>query len=208
MHLILSMASWMLARLKRATRDHDGAADTDRMSLLTIPVTRASYLGFLQRIYGFELPIEVAFARTDGLADAIDLRSRTDVRLLKVDLAGLGVANPSGIEVCRAVQPFRTCCEALGWMYVIDRNLLLNGVVQRHLAGALPHHLATSYLAAGGRAVGSRLDELGAALDGVAQTAELADQIIEAARAAFGHQRAWFHQPTSPRVQDAPTRAA
>ena len=206
----------MLARLKRATRDQDGAADHDRMSLLTAPVTRASYVTFLEGIYGFEVPIESAFAMTSELGHVVDLRSRRHLRLLRADLAGLGVTDTSELDVCHSVVPFRTCGEALGWMYVIDRNLLLNGVVQRHLAQALPEQLATAYLTGGGRAVGPRLEDLGAALDGTAQTGDIADQIIDAARVAFGHQRSWFqqlarphqHAPASKHPRGAPTFAA
>jgi heme oxygenase len=193
------MSSWMLTRLTRATRDQDGAADADRMALLTSPVTRTSYLDFLERIYGFEAPLERAFAMTDALADAVDLRSRMHIRLLRSDLAALGV-DASELAVCDRVTAFQSCSEALGWMYVVDRNAQLHGNVHRHLQQSLPRQLggATSYLAGGGVAAAFRLHDLDKALTRVTQSAELADQIVESALAAFACQRDWFHQLACP----------
>ncbi len=192
-------------QLKRATRDQDGAADADRMSLLASPVTRASYVTFLQRIYGFEAPVESAFAMTTDLGDAVDLRSRTHVRLLRSDLAALGI-DTAELGVCRALASFVTPCEALGWMYVVDRNAQLHGNIHRHLARSLPQLSATSYLAGGGVAAAARLGDLGKALDGIAQNADMADQIVAAATTAFVQQRQWFQQLTGSQI--ASSRAA
>jgi len=186
------MTPWMLARLRRATREQATAADAIRMSF-GLPTNRAEYIDCLSRIYGFEAPIESTFAVTDGLTDIVDLRCRRRLRLLKFDLCGLGVANPGDLAVLRTPPRFRSTCEALGWMFVVDRSALLHGVLQRHI-GQLPRELAraSSYFTNGGRGAGPRLEDLGIALDEVVQTPEMADQVIEAARLAFTEERSWF----------------
>jgi heme oxygenase len=191
----------MLARLIRATREQAAAADTARTSL-GLPTNRAEYIGWLSRIYGFEVPIESAFAMTDGIFETVDLRSRRRSRLLKSDLRVLGVANPGKLRALRSPPRFRSTCEALGWMYVVDRSALLHGVLQRHVA-QLPSELAkaTSYLTNGGRGVGPRLVELGIALDDAVQTPEQVDQVIEAARLAFTEEQRWFDDGS---VESAP----
>jgi heme oxygenase len=182
------MSTWMLARLVRATRDLAGEADVNRTSLLGLPLTRATYVECLKQIYGFEVPIEAALAMTADLGNTVDLPSRKHLRRLEADLAVLGV---EGSAPLAPVRGFRSCGEALGWIYVVDRNAHLHSTVQRQ--SSLPAELAnaTSFL---GRSIRPGLDDLGVALDRVAQTPELADQIIDGARIAFGEQQAWFRQ--------------
>jgi heme oxygenase len=194
------MPSWMLARLKRETEMHHAAADADRSAPLTTLVTAPGYREFLTRIYGFEAPLEAAFAVTPGLGDLIDLRSRTSVRLLRADLLALGIADTEAIPQCRSIPPFRIAAEALGWMYVVERNALLHGTVRRHLDKRIPSQLAVagSYLSNGERAVGARTNELGIALDHSAHCLRVAAQIVEAAKVAFRRQRHWFNQVVPP----------
>jgi heme oxygenase len=187
------MTTWVLARIGRATREQAIIADAVRMSVDGLPTNRAEYIDCLTRIYGFEVPIESAFAMTAGLAETVDLRSRRRARLLKADLCSLGVAHPGELGVLRAPPRCLSIREALGWMYVVDRSALLHGVLQRHVA-QLSSELAkaTSYLTNGGRGAGPRLVDLGIALDEVVQTPEMADQVIAAALVAFAEERDWF----------------
>ena len=45
---------------------------------------------------------------------------------------------------CSTVFPFRTPAEALGWIYVVERNTLLHAVVERHLRSRMPDVLKTA----------------------------------------------------------------
>jgi heme oxygenase len=184
----------MLARLLRETQYLLVTANGDRLALLAGPVTVKGYRSYLARIYGFEAPVEAAFTRTPDLHEAIDLRGRTRLRLLRADLLALGIVDPSRLPACGTVPAFRSTTEALGWMYALEHNVQVHGQLHRRLARHLADHLAVagSYLGAGTRSLGGRLNELGAALDRHANAPTTAMLIVDAARLAFRRQHAWF----------------
>jgi heme oxygenase len=84
-------------------------------------------------------------------------------------------------------------------VYVVERSAMLHGIVCRHLQHRLPDVLprAGAYLAGNERAIGARLRELGELLDTVARTDDIADQIVNAAHAAFRCQQRWFGEPAT-----------
>jgi heme oxygenase len=186
-------SSWMIARLKRETRDHHAAADGDRLRLLPARSTMCSYREALVRIYGFEAPVEAAMATTTELVGIIDIDSRRKLRHLKADLVGLGVEDPPSVPRYR-LTPFRGAAEALGWLYVTERNTLLHSVIHRHLSVRIPDVLGRggAYLAYYERASLAKWLELGMALDRVAADERMAERIVTAADAAFCAQRAWY----------------
>jgi heme oxygenase len=198
-------SSWVLARLDQQTRPRHAIADADRLAPITAGVTADGYRQFLTRVYGFEAAVETSIQLTPGVGEIVDLRSRVQLRLLKSDLLALGITNCAKLPRCRSVALFRTLHEALGWMYVLDRNLRLHGVLRRHLERQIAKQLATAgaYLSGNDRAAGSRLRELGDALDSVAKTPEDADRIVVAAHTAFRCQRHWFADVMPPRVRAA-----
>ena len=200
------MTSWMLARLKRETQNLLGVSNQDRLQPLTGAPTPEGYRAYLARIYGFESPVEAAFQRTPGLADVVDLRGRSALRLLRSDLQALGITDASRLPVFPAVPELTSAAEALGWMYVVEHAALLHGQVLRHLEPHLPRETAAagSYLAGGARSVAARLAELGLALDGFARDAQTVQQIADAARLALRRQHIWFHtaQPMRDRLPD------
>src|SRR5262249_39162902 len=112
----------LLARLDQETRHRHAFADADRLALVTSTVTADEYRRFLERVYGFEAAVETAIQMTPGLGEVIDLRSRVQLRLLKSDLTVLGVTNLARLPRCKSVAPFHAHHDALGWMYVLDRN--------------------------------------------------------------------------------------
>jgi heme oxygenase len=183
-----AMPSWMLARLKRETQGLRASADEGRLEPLRTTATRASYVSYLSRIFGFEAPIEAAFAATRDLGYLVDLRWRPNIRLLRADLTALGVVEPARLPAT-PMPRFATVTEALGWMYVVEQNVTLHGQLHRHFARWLPGELAAAgcYLSRG-----DRLDDLGAALDAHATRPEIATKIVDAACTAFRRQRLWF----------------
>lgn len=198
-------SSWVLARLDDETGPRHTAADNDRLALLTAPATIAGYRDFLTHVYGFESVVESALQMTADLDDVVDLRARSSMRLLRSDLLALGIAEPGAVARCESVFPFRTVLEAMGWIYVLERNALLHGVLRRHLEQRLGDRIAnaTAYFAGNERAVGARMRELGIALDGIAATYEVADRIAAAASAAFECQHRWFARLVPARVRVA-----
>jgi heme oxygenase len=190
------MSSLMLGRLDEETRALHTDADEDRLALLEIRDVRC-YRDRLVRIYGFEAPVEAGFLMTAELGAEIDLRDRTKHRLLKYDLNALGVAETARLPRC-TVPLFGSAAEALGWMYVIDRNALVHGVIRRQLAERQvlgPSHAC--YLSAHEMQAGARWRELGAILDRAAGHADIADRIVASARLAFRRQHQWYGETPS-----------
>jgi heme oxygenase len=196
--------SGMLARLSRETAHYHQVADNARLAILGA-ADPARYAGFLIRIYGFEAPLEAALLMTPGLDEWFDLRGRGHLRLLRADLQSLGVGDPNQLPRCSTISPFRHPAEALGWVYVAQRNTLLHGIIERQLRGPLSELLkiAGSYLAGQQRSNGLRLRDLGAAMDGVATSLASSDRIVAGAKAAFRAQHGWFDLAVPSRLRVA-----
>jgi heme oxygenase len=179
--------SWMLRRLDYVTYNHHAASDAERIALLRPNATRAMYVEYLAKLFGFEQPVESA---TGSLARELAC-ARPRARLLRADLLALGLVR---VAVAPRPQP-RTIAEALGWCYVVERGRLLHGVLHRHLSTRLPHELdiAGSYLASHEGTAGARWEELGQMLDRVATSTAAIERVVVAAHAAFRRQRLWFH---------------
>lgn len=184
----------MLSRVNRETRQYHPLADNDRLALLATGADRARYANLLSRIFGFEAPLEAVLLMSTGLEQWLDLRDRGHLRLLRADLQSLGVVDANRLPRCTSVFPFRHPAEALGWVYVIERNTLLHGVIERHLRTRMPDVMKTagSYLAGQQRSNGLRLRDLGAAMDRMAKDPACADRIVSGAKAAFRSQHSWY----------------
>lgn len=191
--------SWMLVRLEIETRAHIAAADADRLVLME-HTTPSRYRAFLARIYGFEAPVEEAVARTPGLDTAVVADLCNHAPKLRADLRGLGLTESSIglLPRCPLIPTFRNVGCVLGWLYVLERNRMVHGVIRRQLATAMPGEIqhASSYLATHDGVAGSRMRRLGAILDASARaTAFVPGQIVRAAHDAFRTQRHWFTSP-------------
>lgn len=182
----------MLIRLALETKVHHAAADADRLALLE-DTTAARYRAFLEAVYAFESRYEQALIQTPDLDPQI-LRRRLRAARAYDDLRALGAMPAELVALPRpAIPVLRSAAEALGWMYVVERNTLLHGLLRRHLARVLPEVMdrGGSYLAAYGETPGERYRDLGVELDNVARTA-IPSQLVDAAHVAFACQRLWF----------------
>ena len=204
-HVPLVPESWMLSRVNRETRVHHQLADNDRLALLSAGADRVKYVGMLSRIFGFEAPVEAAVTMAPGLDQLLDVRDRSSLRLLRADLQALGVFDASQLPRCTSVAPLRDAADALGWMYVVERNTLMHGMIERHLRGRMPEVLKTagSYLAGQQRSNGQRLRDLGTAMDRMAKDPACAARIVSAAKTAFRIQHGWYDAALRPRVRVA-----
>lgn len=183
---------WMLVRLGLETSHHHAPADDDRLAALSI-TTLAHYRAFLIRVFGFEAPIEEAVARVCEL-DMRFIRDRARMPLLRRDLVALGYSERQFSQFARAPGiSIRTGAEALGWMFVLERQTLLAGLVQRQIKQTLGPHTPLAYLGASGDRPGARFREFGTRLGDLART-HSPTTIIEAANAAFRIQRQWYRQ--------------
>lgn len=193
-------SSWMLALLAHETRSQ-AAGDTSRLSLLAGAVTAARYRSFLGQVYCFEAPIESAIARTADL-DLRPLEAHLKVPHLEADLEALGIrTRPVGAP---STLGFESAADALGWLYVLQRNTLLHGQLHRHLERRLPAEarLAGRYLSALEGTAGAQLRALGAMLDATARQTRTADRIVAAAKEAWRCQRQWFECAVVPSRSD------
>lgn len=190
---VVQRLSRTLLQLNIATRKHHDAADAPWFSLMVPSVDPAQYVDHLVRIYGFEAPLESALRYTPGLNALIDLRARTRTGLLAQDLMRLGMSASQIARLPQRFIAFSDACDALGWMYVVERSALRHGGVLRYLVEHIPEiNRATSYLAAYDAATGNRWSELGAALDNVGESTEAVHQIARAANQGFQALGDWF----------------
>ena len=190
---VVQRLSRTLLQLNVATRKHHDAADAPRLGLMVPTVDQQQYVDHLIRIFGFEAPLESALRYTPGLSALIDLRARTRTGLLAQDLMRLGMPASLITGLPQRFIAFHDVCDALGWMYVVERSALRHGGVLRYLLEHLPEiNRASSYLAAYDAATGNRWSELGAALDVVGQSVATIHQITRAANQGFQALRDWF----------------
>ena len=185
----------MLARLKEETRAHHANADTDRLAPLATEPSLATYVSYLTRVYGFEAPLEKELARTPELAALIDARSCARSALIATDLRVLGVS-PTNLERLpeASIPAFVSPAQGLGWMYVLERNMLPSSILRRHLMRRMPERLvgASTYLASCEGLVGHRWRALGEALDELGRTPSQATRIVDAACTGFRIQHLWL----------------
>lgn len=199
--------SFMLARLDEETRAQQVDADGETELLFRADAQPAHYLLFLTRTYGFVAPLECALDATPDCDRMIGLRERAKARHIAADLLALGLrpAALADMPLCLTVPQFRGVAEALGWLYVVERQTLMHGMLRRHLATCLPRQAAdaTAFLAAYDGVSGQRWRDLGAVLDTVASPSyAIADRVIESAVAAYQCMHRWSARDT------ATTRAA
>jgi heme oxygenase len=188
--------SWMIERLHEESRQFHADADSDLDVLFHKDATATHYMLYLMRVYGFEAPLESAFANTPTLDLMVNLKERSRAVFIAQDLMALGVRPDQVAELpmCLTIPSFRGAAEALGWMYVMERATLAHSVVRRHLLTRLPVQMASasSYLQSYAGVVGMHWQKFGSTLDHVARHAAIADRIVVAANDAFRCQRRWL----------------
>ena len=189
----MDQASTGLFRLNLETRAfHDGAAE-GWLGLLRSSVTRSDYVARLVTTYGFEAPLEAAFAYTPSLKLFVDLRQRSRAGLIAQDLLALGLraGELSSLPQC-LIAPFSGPIEALGWLYVSERTTLLHERVRNHLLERLPDaHEACAYLRSYEGVVNARWNQLGHAIDHAVRTEPHTNDLIATAKAAFRLMADW-----------------
>lgn len=195
---VVQRLSRTLLQLNIATRKQHDAADAPWLDLMVPSVDQRRYIEHLIRIYGFEAPLDSALRYTPGLCTLIDLRARTRTGLLAQDLMRLGMSASQIANLPQRFVAFSDICDALGWMYVVERSALRHGGVLRYLMEHIPEiNRASSYLAAYDAATGNRWSELGSALDQVGQSVAAIHQITRAANQGFQALRDWFRDGVS-----------
>lgn len=188
----MSVTPASLRLLDAETRDLHADVDRHWLDLMASGVTRETYRAHLERVYGFEAPLEGALAYTKQLVirDRLD-RSRSG--LIAQDLIALGMSphKLAALPQCNDVGPFDSVAEALGWKYVIERPIQLHSAIKRNVVSRISEMAnATSYLSAYDGIAPARWHQLGLLLDSL----DAGDKLVAAARTAFVAMADWFNR--------------
>jgi len=182
-----------LIRLNLATRQYHAPADAGWLDLRRPTVARQDYIEQLIKVYGFEAPLESALRYTPGVSALVDLRARIRAGLIVQDLMRLGLGPGRIAGLPQRFISFATAAEALGWMYVAERATLIHGSTRRFLTVRIPDAAgASSYLSAYDGVAAARWANFGSALDAVAQSPEVQNQVLRAANQGFAALCAWL----------------
>lgn len=183
----------MWSVLEQATRDCHAIADEPWLALVTDLSVRA-YRDHLATVYGFEAPLEAAFALTPGLALVVDLRARARSSWLVQDLFELGMrpTKLARLPQSQSILPFRDVIDALGWLYVVERSTPFHQLLATEVARELPNAPLT-FLST--RGFEMRKSAFEGAVERVATDRASRERIVDAAREAFACQREWFEGP-------------
>ena len=192
-------------RLNMRTRHWHAAVDEPWLDLLRPGVTRADYLALLVRTDGFVAPFEAACKYTPGLERVLDFRRLTRAGLIAQDLLSLGLtpSQLSTIPHCQRITTFASIPEALGWLYVIERSMLLQDGILEHVRSRLDIDDASAYLAANHGHVSIQWNAFGRTLDRIAHDPEIADDVMAAANHGFACIQEWFNGLYSRRMAAA-----
>ena len=196
----------MLLRLAIETAQHHQTADDDRLAAMDAK-SLDEYRAFLAAVYGFEIRVEQALARIVELDTAL-LRERLKTGRLREDLSALGLSPTQINQLPTAGNfSFTSAPQALGWMFVLERQSLLSGLLHRELLHSLGEGVrsATRYLTVYGDRPAAKYRELGELLGKFAQR-YTPGSIISAAHDAFRAQRQWYL--TAITTAPAPRRTA
>lgn len=177
--------SALLLRLEIETHAYHRAVDRPWLTLMTSGVTAATYGTQLARAYAFESPLEAALAYTPCAPSLVGMRGRS--RLLARDLFALDMT--PGRVTSRLIAPFPSVAEALGWVYVVERQARLLARVKDNIVRQLPD-APTAYVS--DEEAPLRWSELGSTLDRIARTPRIADQVLHAAHDGFRCLLDWY----------------
>jgi heme oxygenase len=185
----------VIARLGSETLVYHPDADAELAQLLAAPTAHA-YRAWLLRQHGFLAPLEAALVATAHLAEAIDLRPRRKVPLLRSDLLALGMSHSAIADapVCGAVpRTFTRTSIALGWLYAVERSILQYSNAFRQLARSLPGEVAfaSSYLKCYEATLGERWRSFLATVEAACARPTEAGELVVGAQDAFRCLRRW-----------------
>jgi heme oxygenase len=190
----------MLLRLGIETASHQAAADEDRLAALNV-ASVDEYRDLLLRIFGFETSIERAVLPIQEF-DSSFIEDRLRSMFLREDLRALGLSHAQlASSACAATVSIDSAAHALGWLFVIERQMLLSGLIARHLERVLGTGIAnaTAYLCAYGNRPGARFRDFADALSQLAR--RLSPKLIVAgATEAFRVQRQWYAVSAKTRI--------
>jgi heme oxygenase len=177
------------------TVQHHASADAVRLTVLDAP-SISRYRSFLARIYGFEAAVECQVSGIRGLEVAL-YGARARLARLHQDLGALGLDAAAIAGLPRATVSVRDTSDGLGWLFVIERHVLLAGLIRRALEAESPALArATAYFATHADG-GTRLRDFGDIVrSAITHRHGRPDLLVAAARRAFEAQQQWYVRST------------
>jgi heme oxygenase len=177
------MRTGILDRLTMATNGSCIVAEADALDFLA-QCSGQQYREYLLRCFGFESPLESACALVPRLPSP-SATTPPRSRYIAQDLRGIGVPADKLLEAPPCpLPPFRDLGQALGWLFVAERNVGTNQRCFDQLARHDPDLAAhASYLNCYGANTEARWRWFGDALETAAARADvdrIADVAIEA----------------------------
>jgi heme oxygenase len=118
----------ILAELKTQTRPQHDSVEGNRFgkAMMDGTLQESDYGLFLQKFYGFHVPLERTLARFAWSDVGIDFDKRRKVELLKKDLRALGMTDDeiAALPEAPMLPSMTTMEEAIGVMYVMEGSTL------------------------------------------------------------------------------------
>lgn len=181
----------ILTRLQRETAAEHAAVEA-ATGIMRPDIGLSDYRTFLQRTYGFYLPVEQVLERF-GVWPALELDASVRPKLgwLASDLVALG-QDPDALALCPAPPEFATLAEAVGCAYVLEGSTLGGRVISRHVQTRLGPHVPHRFLEAYGASTGERWQGFRAALRCFAETRETEHRIVAGAKQTFESFTRWL----------------
>lgn len=197
----MSAPPWILLRLGLETVAYQGPADEDRLSALSVR-TVDGYRALLVRILGFESSVERIVLRMKELERSF-IEDRLRSMHLREDLRALGLLDPDIASATNAATlTIETAAHALGWLFVLERQMLVSGLILRQLLHVLGGD-ALKYWSAYGDRPGAKFR---AFAEGLSKHAKRHDPklIVGGAIDGFRMQRQWYRTAPAPKPLDEP----
>lgn len=200
----------IIARLNTETRAFHEAADRPWYDLVDGAPTKYDYMRALVAAYGFEAPLEAAFAYTPGFEACVGNKLRYRSGYIAQDLLQLGLSPHQLAEISQClIAPFPHVLDALGWFYVHERALLAHEAIRRNLISQDPTLAsACSYLSVYADSVGVHLDEVAGVMQRNAPSRVTRDRVVAAALEGFRTLCAWLDPKNSIHASPAVSQRA
>lgn len=186
----------ILKQLKDTTRPYHEKLES-RVDLLNKIVTLPTYRTLLSQFYGFYRPVEPLLLQHEGWATAgFEIEQRSKLPALETDLRVLGLTaqDLQCVPVCTNLPEVASFAQVLGCMYVLEGATLGGQIISRHLQRTLDLDASCggAFFGSYGQEVGPMWQAFGSFVTAQAKTAEVEQEMIEAACATFRKFDAWL----------------
>lgn len=184
-----------LSSLYEETRDLHARLDRGLQASLLGLTSLEGYRTHLADVYGFEAPLEAAFAYTPGFPALFAVQTRSG--LIARDLLSLGLrpAQIAAVPQCM-ITPFTSVATAMGWLYLYERSRQLHPHVCAQLLERVPAATsACNYYCQNEVALSTEWERFAQTLEAIAKVPQRRSEIRDGAVAALETAIDWFDVP-------------